>query len=147
MLRGNCPARIDDKGRLKVPEAFKKVLEERYSSPDFWVTSLEGNFARIYPLEEWVKVEEKLSRGGTFNSSRGKLLNRLNYYGQVVSWDKQGRILIPSILREKAEIKGDVAVLGQLDWLAVWNNDKFLAEVINNPMTDEDGKVLDELGI
>lgn len=147
MLRGNCPARIDDKGRLKVPEAFKRALEEKYSSPEFWVTSLEGNFARIYPLEEWVQVEEKLSRGGSFNSSRGKLLNRLNYYGQVVSWDKQGRILIPSVLREKAEIKGDVAVLGQLNWLAVWNNDRFLAEVINNPMTDEDGKVLDELGI
>jgi MraZ protein len=147
MLRGNCPARIDDKGRLKVPEAFKKVLEERYTSPEFWVTSLDGNFARIYPLEEWTRVEEKLSQGGSFNSARGKLLNRLNYFGQVVNWDKQGRILIPSVLREKAEIKGDVAVLGQLNWLAVWNEERFLAEVINNPMTDEDGKVLDELGI
>jgi MraZ protein len=147
MLRGNCPARIDEKGRLKVPEAFKKVLEDRYSSPEFWVTSHDGQYGRIYPLEEWIQIEEKLKQGGSFNNSRRKILDRLSYFGQEVSWDKQNRILIPAILREKAEIKGDVAVLGHLNWLAVWNNDRFLADMNDNPMTADDGKVLDELGI
>ncbi len=147
MLRGNHPARIDEKGRLKVPETFKKALEDRYGSAEFWVTSLDGQYARIYPMEEWTQVEAKLAKGGSFNTSRRKLMDRLNYYGQVVNWDKQGRILIPSVLRDKAEIKGDVAVLGHVNWLAVWNNERFLAEMNSNPMTAEDGKVLDELGI
>jgi MraZ protein len=147
MLRGNYPARIDEKGRLKVPVPFKDALEETYDGDEFCVTSLDGQYVRIYPMEEWVQLEEKLARGGTFNKASRKFLDRMNYYGQVVSWDKQGRILIPAILREAAEMKGDVAVLGNLKWLAVWNNERFLAEIRNNPITAEDERILDELGI
>ncbi|HEY7678966.1 MAG TPA: division/cell wall cluster transcriptional repressor MraZ [Terriglobia bacterium] len=147
MLRGNYPARIDEKGRLKVPVPFRDALEETYDGDEFCVTSLDGQYVRIYPMEEWVQLEEKLARGGTFNKASRKFLDRMNYYGQVVSWDKQGRILIPAILREAAEMKGDVAVLGNLKWLAVWNNERFLAEIRNNPITAEDERILDELGI
>lgn len=146
MLRGNYPARIDEKGRLKIPEAFKKVLEEKYGD-EFCVTSLDGQYVRIYPMDEWVQIEEKLASGGSFNKARRKFLDRMNYYGQVVTWDKQGRVLIPAVLRETAEMKGDVAVLGNLTYLAVWNNERFLAEIRNNPITSEDERILDELGI
>lgn len=147
MLRGNYPARIDDKGRLKVPETFKKVLEDRYDGAEFWVTSLDGQYARIYPMEEWVRVEEKLAQGGSFNDTRRKFMDRMNYYGQVVSWDKQGRILIPAVLREKAQIKGDVAVLGNVNWLAVWNNQRYETQLENDPITKDDLDFLDSLKI
>ena len=146
MLRGNYPARIDDKGRLKIPAPFKQVLEEKYGD-EFCVTSLDGQYVRIYPMEEWVQIEEKLARNASFNKTRRKFLERANYYGQVVPCDKQGRILIPAVLREAAEMKGDVAVLGNLTCLAVWNNERFLAEIRNNPITSEDERILDELGI
>ena len=146
MLRGNYPARIDEKGRLKIPAPFKAELEQTYSE-EFCVTSLDGQYVRIYPLEEWTKIEEKLARNATFNKTRRKFLDRANYFGQVVQWDKQGRILIPAVLREAAEMKGDVAVLGNLTWLAVWNNERFLTEIRGNPMTSEDERILDELGI
>ncbi len=147
MLRGNYPARIDEKGRLKIPVPFKQVLEDQYSGEEFCVTSLDGKFARIYPMEEWVQIEEKLTRGGSFNQALRKFVDRMNYFGQVVRWDKQGRILIPATLREKAEIKGDVAVLGNLNFLTVWNNQRFLAEIESNPITPDDEKILNELGI
>lgn len=145
MLRGNYPARIDEKGRLKIPEAFKKVLEEKYGD-EFCVTSLDGQYARIYPMDEWTQIEEKLA-GGSFNKTRRKFLDRANYFGQVITWDKQGRILIPAVLREAAQIKGDVAVLGNLSWLAVWNNERFLEDMKAHPLNDDDQKVFDELGI
>ena len=147
MLRGNYPARIADKGRLKIPETFKRELEERYSSGECNVTSLDGLFVRIYPMDEWIQLEEKLAQNASFNRTRRKFLDRANYYGQVVNWDKQGRILIPAVLREAAEMKGEVAVLGNLTYLAVWNNERFLAEINNNPITPEDETILDELGI
>ena len=146
MLRGNYPARIDAKGRLKVPVAFQEELEQSYGE-EFWVTSQDGQYALIFPMEEWTKIEEKLSRNPSFNRVRRKFLDRTNYFGQVVKWDKQGRLLIPSVLREKAEIKGDVAVLGNLTFLTVWNNERFLAEIDNNPITPDDERILDELGI
>jgi MraZ protein len=147
VLRGNYPARIDEKGRLKIPVPFKQAIEEKYDGEEFCVTSLDGKFARIYPMQEWVQIEEKLAHGGSFNQARRKFLDRMNYFGQVVKWDKQGRILIPTVLREAAEMKGDVAVLGNLSYLAVWNNERFLAEIRSNPITPEDERMLDELGI
>ncbi|MBI1955728.1 MAG: division/cell wall cluster transcriptional repressor MraZ [Acidobacteria bacterium] len=146
MLRGNYPARIDDKGRLKIPVPFKLELEKSYGS-QFYITSLHGQQALIYPFEEWAKIEEKLARGPSFNKARGKVLQRANYFGQIVQWDKQGRVLIPAVLREAAEMKGEVAVLGNLTYLSVWNNERFLEEIRNNPITSEDERILDELGI
>ena len=146
MLRGNYPARIDDKGRLKIPVPFKLELEKSYGS-QFYITSLHGQQALIYPFEEWAKIEEKLARSPSFNKARGKVLQRANYFGQIVQWDKQGRVLIPAVLREAAEMKGEVAVLGNLTYLSVWNNERFLEEIRNNPITSEDERILDELGI
>jgi MraZ protein len=143
MLRGNCPAKIDDKGRLKIPAPFKEELDRTYSG-EFWVTSPDGQYAWIYPMQEWNKIEERLAQNPTFNQLRRKFLDRTNYYGQVVKWDNQGRILIPAVLREAAQMKGDVAVLGNLSYLTVWNNERYQSEIKNNPITPED---LDALGI
>ncbi len=147
MLRGNYPTRVDEKGRLKIPAPFKEELEQNYGK-QFYITSLDGQYVRIYPLEEWNKLEEKLQTASSFNKTRRKFLSRTNYYGQLVEMDNQGRVLIPSVLREKADMKGDVAVLGALTFLEVWNNERFLKEMIEqNPLTPEDEQVLDQLGI
>jgi len=117
MLRGNSEARIDDKGRLKVPAAFKKVIDEEFPQTKFYVTSMDGKTARVYPLEEWIKVEER------FNSSFDPLLNdiifKVNYWGGEADMDAQGRVLIPQVLRDNAGIKGDVAVMGMRTFLEV----------------------------
>jgi MraZ protein len=146
MLRGNYPTRVDEKGRLKVPAAFKEELEQNYAR-QFYITSLDGQYVRIYPMEEWMKLEEKLQAASTFNETRRRFLSRTNYFGQVVEMDNQGRLLIPALLREKAEMKGEVAVLGYLNYLEVWNNERFIREIEQNPMSDDDLKLLDSLGI
>lgn len=146
MLRGNYPARVDEKGRLKIPAPFKEELEREYGK-QFYITSLDGQYARIYPLDEWNKVEEKLQAAASFNKTRRKFLNRTNYYGQQVEMDNQGRVLIPPVLRESAGMKGDVDVLGNLTLLDVWNHERFLKEIEANPITDDDTRLLDELGI
>ena len=147
MLRGNYPARVDEKGRLKVPVPFKDDLEENYGK-HFYITSLDGQYVRIYPLEEWNKLEEKLQAASSFNRTRRKFLDRTNYFGQLVEMDKQGRVLIPAVLREEAEMKGDVAVLGNLVFLEVWNRERFVKERIEqNPITSEDEGLLEQLGI
>ncbi|MBI4443971.1 MAG: division/cell wall cluster transcriptional repressor MraZ [Acidobacteria bacterium] len=146
MLRGHHPARIDDKGRLKIPAPFKLELEQQYGE-EFYVTSLESTYVRVYPMEEWNKVERRLAESSTFNKVRRKFLDRANYYGQVVRWDKQGRILLPTLLREVADMKGEVAVLGNLGYLSVWNKERFLKHIESNPITPEDEELLDQLGI
>ena len=146
MFRGNHPTRVDEKGRLKVPSEFKRVIDEKYALR-FYITSLDGKVAQIYPFEEWERIEQKLASLSTFNPTKKKFLNRANYYGQVVEMDGQGRLLIPQILRESAQIRGEVAVLGQLTYLEVRNMEAFRREIEEQAFTDEDTKTLDELGI
>jgi MraZ protein len=146
MFRGNHPTRVDDKGRLKVPAEFKRVIDEKYGQ-QFYITSLDGKVAQIYPFEEWERIEQKLASLSTFNPTKKKFLSRVNYWGQQVEIDGQGRLLIPQLLRENAEIKGEVAVLGNLTYLEVRNMEAFRQEIKTESFTSEDEKTLDERGI
>ena len=146
MFRGNHPTRVDEKGRLKVPSEFKRLIDEKYGT-QFYITSLDGKVAQVYPFEEWQRIEEKLARLSSFNPTKKKFLNRTNYYGQVVEMDGQGRLLVPALLRESAEIKGEVAVVGNLTFLEVQSIEQYRKEIEENPFTAEDEKTLNELGI
>jgi MraZ protein len=145
VLRGNYPAKVDDKGRVKIPAAFLESLRE-YGNK-FYVTSENGDYVRVYPMKIWNEIEEKLARLSSHNRTKQKFLTRTNYYGQVVELDGQGRILVPSILRESAQMRGDVDVLGNLNYLQIWNHTRFLDNLKASPITDEDEQTLDGLGI
>ena len=146
MVRGNHPTRVDEKGRLKVPAEFKRLIDEKYGT-QFYITSLDGKVAQVYPFEEWQRMEEKLAKLSNFNPTKKKFLNRTNYYGQLVEIDGQGRVLIPALLRDSAEIKGEVAVVGNLTYLEVQSIEVYKKDIEENPFTQDDEKTLDELGI
>ena len=146
MFRGNHPTRVDEKGRLKVPAEFKRVIDEKYGN-QFYITSLDGKSALVYPFEEWERIEQKLSALPTFNPTKKKFLSRVNYYGQVVEMDGQGRLLMPQLLREGAEIKGEVAVTGNLTYLEVRNLELYRKEIEEQPFGPEDENTLNDLGI
>ncbi len=147
MLRGSYPAKIDDKGRLKIPNAFRAVVEDRHAGTGLYVTSLTGQSVRIYPMPVWAAVEERLSRMPSTHPARLKFLDRVNYFGQVSEFDAQGRVLVPPRLREPAGMVGEVDVLGQADYLEVWNHERFLAKLQRDPFTDDDARALSEFGI
>ena len=146
MFRGHEQARIDDKGRLKVPNVFRSLLESKYGR-ELFLTSLTGEYVRLYPMPVWVEIEEKLGRMPSTHPSRLRFLDRINFFGQVVDLDTQGRVLIPARLRETAAIAGDVDVLGQYNYLDTWNHDRLQAKLQRDPYTDDDAKALSEFGI
>ena len=145
MLRGNYPAKVDEKGRLKIPAGFLESLREY--GPQFYLTSENGDYVRIYPMKVWSEIEERLARLSSHNRTKQKFLTRANYFGQVVEMDRQGRVLVPPVLREAAQMKGEVDVLGNLNYLEVWNHARFLENLNKSPITPEDEKTLDDLGI
>ena len=145
-LRGSAPARIDDKGRLKVPTIFRTVIHDQ-QGPDVFVTSLTGDCVRIYPMTAWLEVERKLSNIPENHPARLKFLDRVNYYGQTGELDTQGRIVIPAHLRDSASIVGEVRVFGRISYLDVWNEERFVQKLQRDPWTDEDGLRLSEHGI
>lgn len=146
MLRGNYTARMDDKGRLKVPTAFRRYIEEKYGA-EFYVTSLTGECVRIYPLPEWESIEQRLALLPSMDPARRKFLDRTNYYGQQATADGQGRVLIHPLLRKAAGVAGDVAVLGYLTYLEVWELERFEQRLLSDPYTEEDEAAIARLGI
>lgn len=147
MLRGNYPARMDEKGRLKLPTEFRAQLDQVNPGHQFYITSFDGQNARVYPMPVWERIEEKLAALPSMHPTKQKLLSRTNYYGQVVEMDGQGRLLMPAVLREAAQMRGDVAVLGYLQHLEVWNEERLLQEMKAKNFTDEDRQNLADLGI
>jgi MraZ protein len=145
-LRGSAPARIDEKGRLKVPTIFRGVIQDQHG-PDVFVTSVAGDSVRIYPMPVWLEIERKLSLMPNNHPSRLKFLDRVNFFGQAVELDAQGRAVIPATLRESASIVGDVRVFGRIDYLEVWNDERFQQKLQREPWTDDDGLRLSEHGI
>jgi transcriptional regulator MraZ len=146
VFRGNAPARIDDKGRLKVPNAFRSLLESKYGR-ELFVTSLSGEFARIYPMPVWLEIEQKLGAMPSTDPAKLRFLDRVNYFGLVADLDLQGRVLIPLRLRESASMAGAVDVLGQYNWLDVWNHDRLETRLKREPFSDQDARSLSEYGI
>lgn len=146
MLRGNYSARIDDKGRLKVPTAFRALIEERYGT-ELFITSLTGDSVTVYPMSVWLSLEEKLARVPSTHPSRVKFFDRVNFYGQPAQLDRQGRVIIHPRLRDAAGMVGDVDVFGLYDYLKIWNHDRFVARLERDPYTDDDARALAQFGI
>jgi MraZ protein len=146
VLRGNYAARIDDKGRLKIPNAFRALVEKTHGA-ELFVTSLTGESVRVYPMPVWLALEEKLSRAPSTHPARIKYLDRVSFYGQSSAIDAQGRVVIHQRLRESAGMAGDVDVFGLVDHLDVWNHERFVSKMQREPYTDDDARALSEFGI
>jgi MraZ protein len=146
MLRGNYTARIDSKGRLKIPTPFRRQIEEQHGT-GVYVTSLTGESVRIYPLPEWESIEQRLALLPSMDPARRKFLDRTNYYGQQSTMDAQGRVLVHPLLRRSAGIIGEVAVLGYLTYLEVWELERFRERLLLDPYTEEDEAAIARLGI
>ena len=146
MLRGSTSARIDDKGRLKVPNTFRRLVEQKHGR-ELFLTSLSGEYVRIYPMPVWLELEEKLAAMPSTHPAKLRFLDRVNYYGSAGELDIQGRVIIPARLRDAATMSGDVDVLGQVNYLDVWNHDRFVAKMQREPFTDDDARAMSEFGV
>ena len=144
MFRGNHPAKVDEKGRLKLPSAFKQLVDAT-NVTQFYVTSIDGKSAEIWPLPEWEKVEQRLAAASTMDDAVRKYLNVTSYYGQQVEMDSQARLLLPQILRNAAKLDGEVTVIGMRTYVEVHNREIFEQNLAANQLTVEDRKAMAEI--
>ena len=143
-FRGSAPARVDEKGRLKVPSLFRQQIEEAFG-PELFVTSLHGSDGLLYPLPIWRSREEKLAALPQIHRAKKKFLERVNYFGQDASLDGQGRVLIPQILRDAAKLPADVVVTGNIDHLVVSDRGALSSRMASEDFTAEDYDDLSKL--
>ncbi len=136
-LRGSAETTVDEKGRFKVPSVFRAPIEETFG-PEFFLTSISGVDVLIFPMPVWNALEEKLAAMPAIHRAKAKFQERFNTYGQVARMDAQGRLLVPSLLREVSALEGDALVLGQTDHLKLVDRTKHLKSLRSTTITDED---------
>ena len=137
MFRGNHPTRVDEKGRLKLPVDHKRTVDTVYGQNVFFITSRDGQRVEIWPMKEWEAIEAQLAELAA-SAAKTKLLDAINYWGQVVEFDSAGRLLIPQLLRENAAMSGDVAVIGMQKYLTVDLDSRRREKLKAEPVTDAD---------
>jgi MraZ protein len=145
VLRGSAQARVDDKGRVKIPAHYRQMIESKYGR-ELYVTSVDGQFVRLYPFPVWLEVEQRLLSQPTFEPVIMRFKEAVTYFGSSATMDKQGRILIQAILRERAKVMDEVVILGQLSYLDLWNRKTLDERIASRTLTDEDLKVLSDRG-
>jgi MraZ protein len=145
-FRGNSPAKIDDRGRLKIPSVFRGIFAA-YQSREVFITSEWGDYVRIYPLSAWIEIEKRIQRAPATSEELDRFVRSVNYWGQMAEIDSQDRLLIHPRLREKARTLGEVEVQGALTHLEVWDRERFNQNLLDEPYTKADKRVVRELGI
>lgn len=136
MFRGNYPAKVDEKGRLKLPSAFKQLMDAA-NVTQFYITSWDGQSAQIWPLPEWEAFEAKLN-ANFLDSSAMAVRKWTSSYGQEVEIDSQSRLTLPQRLREDAKLSAEVAVMGMAKYVEVKNESILIQELAARPVTAED---------
>ncbi len=135
-LRGSSHGRIDDKGRLKIPAAFRQHIEERYGR-ELFITSRDGQSVLVFPLPIWEELEIRLSQVSSTDPDREQFEDWTSYFGGQAELDNQGRALVPQVLREKLAHEGEVVVMGKGDHLVVATKEHMQQRLEQAPLTRE----------
>ena len=120
MFMGEYNHTVDSKGRLIVPSKFREQLGD-----EFVVTKGLDNCLFVYENSEWAKLEEKLRTLPLTNTAARKFSRFLLAGATTCEVDKQGRVLIPSVLREFAGLNKEVVLVGVLNRIEIWSRERW----------------------
>jgi len=146
---GNPQARMDERGRLKLPAEFRAFVEQKYGAgfKAFYVTSTDGKTGELYPMPEWHEHMAKVLSMPRMHLSRVKLLANYTKFGDKVEMDPQGRMLLPEKLREEADLNGDVKVSGEGVLLRITSVKRLDEAVAADPLNAADFDALAQFGL
>lgn len=151
MFRGRSSINLDDKGRMAIPTRYREELQdccERQLVVTVAVNERcigENGCLWLYPLPEWEKVEQTISKLSTLNPMAGNLRRFLIGNATECEMDAQGRLMLPEMLRKFAAMDKKIVLLGQLNKFEVWNEDAWNAKE-SDWMVGNNTEGLEELG-
>jgi MraZ protein len=146
---GSPKAKLDERGRLKMPAEFKAFIEKKYGKDfnAFYITSREGLDAEIYPMPEWQQYQARIFKMPKGLPLRKKLMASNALYGERADMDPQGRLLMPEELRKAGMVNIDVKVSGEGILLRVKCLTGLRESVRNNPYTAQDDEAATEYDV
>ena len=120
MFMGEYNHTIDAKGRLIVPAKVREILGD-----NFIVTKGLDGCLFVYPNDEWTRFEEKLKSLPLTNKNARQFTRFFLAGAAACEVDKQGRILLPQVLREFASLEKDVVLVGVASRIEIWSRERW----------------------
>ncbi len=142
MFRGTQEAKIDEKGRLKLPADFMKLIVEKNYGSQFFITSRDGKVAEVWPMPEWEKEEQKKADLPEDDMAKLTWLEFVNGWGGVAEIDKQDRLMLPRKIRERFNlVNEEVDVTGFQRYLVV-RSQRMAEERLDRMVTPANSSVM-----
>ena len=116
MFFGEFEYKIDEKGRVPIPPRFRKPLKDGVI-----LTPGVERCITVYPVAEWKKLAESLTSSSVTRSKLRRLKRAIFATAFNLNMDGQGRIALPTSLRQYAEIIDEVVIAGANNYLELWN--------------------------
>ncbi len=135
-FRGSHIAKIDDRGRIKIPAQFLSALEGGFGK-EVYLTSVNGDHVLFYPMQVWEEIEKKIARIPMRDPDLEEYISRISFWGSETEIDPKGRILIPPDLRQSSKLENNLLILGKIDYLVIWNTDAFTSKYMGGQFGDE----------
>lgn len=131
MFMGQYSHGIDEKGRLIMPSKYREQLGK-----EFVVTKGSEGCLFVYPMKEWEKIEEQV-KGMALNGKEGRKFIRMFFSSAaLLELDKQGRVLIPALLKEHAGLDREVCLIGSVSHIEIWDKDRWNSYVEDADMDE-----------
>lgn len=143
MFRGVAKLSLDSKGRLVMPSRYREALLVRCAGR-LVITADSDKCLLLYPLPDWEPIQHKLMGLSSFNQRIRDLQRRLIGYAEDVELDGAGRLLVSFALRDFAELRKNVVLVGQGTKFELWDQEKW-AQVLERGASFNDGDLPPEL--
>ncbi|HAC61677.1 MAG TPA: division/cell wall cluster transcriptional repressor MraZ [Lachnospiraceae bacterium] len=132
---------LDAKGRLIIPKQFREQLGE-----SFMMTKGLDGCLYVFPMSEWNSFEEKLAALPLTNKNARAVVRHFAAGAALCEMDKQGRILVPEVLRDFAHLQRDVVVEGSMKRIEIWSREQYDRQAEEDNI-DESMEALDGLDL
>lgn len=123
MFRGLHAINLDSKGRMAVPTRYRERLDQNSEKQLIITIDTEDACLLLYPLSEWEVIEEKIKALPSFNKATRRIQRLLIGHAADTEMDSHGRVLIPPLLREHANLDKRIALVGQGNKFEIWSEE------------------------
>jgi MraZ protein len=121
VFRGVNQVNLDAKGRLAIPARYRDQISVQCSGHMVLTIDTEERCLLLYPIDDWEEIQEKVNALPSFNPAARRLQRLLIGHATDLDMDGNGRLLIPSLLREYAGLDKKVILLGQGRKFELWD--------------------------
>jgi MraZ protein len=125
MFRGSSYHTLDGKHRVKIPSRYVEILRANQET-HLVITTFKG-YLLAYPQSGWAKEEQKLLELDPFKAENRDHIRKLSSKAEDCYLDRQGRVVIPQALREQANLRDNVAIVGMISNFEIWDRERYEA--------------------